>query len=74
MNGCKCGEIYNDNNNNGWKCLFGQYKLPLLQLPHVINAAQYDAWQLGWDEDNMEPWTYIMQNKQNMQIIHFDQQ
>ena len=62
VNGCKCGEIYNDKNNDGWKCLFGEFKLPLLELPHVINAAQYDAWQLGWDEDNIQPWTY--NNKQ----------
>ena len=46
--GSACGDIYK--NKDSWKCLFGQYKMPTLQVPHVINAAQYDAYQMTVDE------------------------
>lgn len=30
-----------------WKCMFGQYRMPLLQTPYLLVASQYDAFQLG---------------------------
>mmetsp|Transcript_81121 Transcript_81121/g.143012 ORF Transcript_81121/g.143012 Transcript_81121/m.143012 type:complete len:423 (-) Transcript_81121:159-1427(-) len=29
-----------------WRCLFGEYRLPLLRTPYVLNAALYDAFQV----------------------------
>ena len=33
----------------GWKCLFGQYRMPLLQTPYILNAAQDDKFELPWN-------------------------
>eukprot|EP01060_Flectonema_neradi_P027411 TRINITY_DN3701_c3_g1_i1.p1 TRINITY_DN3701_c3_g1~~TRINITY_DN3701_c3_g1_i1.p1 ORF type:complete len:380 (+),score=54.75 TRINITY_DN3701_c3_g1_i1:70-1209(+) len=46
--GSACGEKYSG--QDSWKCLFGQYKMPTLQQRHVINAAQYDSYQMTVDE------------------------
>ena len=29
-----------------WKCLYGQYRLPFVETPYVMNAAQFDKFQL----------------------------
>jgi hypothetical protein len=29
-----------------WKCLFGQYRMPLLQTPFFMNAPQYDDFEV----------------------------
>ena len=47
--GSKCGDGYSDESER-WKCLFGEYKMPLLEVDHVINAAQYDSYQMSVDE------------------------
>lgn len=44
--GTQCGARYQAREER-WKCLFAEYKLETLQLPFVMNAAQYDSWQLG---------------------------
>merc|ERR1712107_752024 len=31
----------------GWKCMFGQYRLPTLKTPYLLVASQYDSYQLG---------------------------
>ena len=53
-----CGDYYT-NENERWKCLFGQYKMPLLNISHIINAAQYDSYQLSVNEgsENIETYT-----------------
>ena len=30
-----------------WKCLFGQYRLPLVRTPYVAIGSQHDSYQLG---------------------------
>lgn len=40
--GSKCGEIYSAVEDR-WKCLFGQYKLPTIETPFLVNGNQYDA-------------------------------
>jgi len=32
-----------------WKCIFGQYRLPLLKTPFLLFSDLYDAYQLGVD-------------------------
>jgi O-palmitoleoyl-L-serine hydrolase len=32
-----------------WKCLVGEYAVPMLQSPYLLHAYQYDAFQLGGD-------------------------
>lgn len=32
-----------------WKCLYGEYRMPFLQSPYLIVAAQYDSFQLSHD-------------------------
>lgn len=34
---------------DGWRCLFGQYRMPLVRTPYLLVASQYDAFQLGWN-------------------------
>lgn len=29
-----------------WRCLFGQYRLPLVQTPYMLIQSQYDSYQL----------------------------
>jgi len=40
-----------------WKCLFGQYRLPLVKTPFFAQVPQLDAYQLMYDTDNSEPTT-----------------
>jgi len=35
--------------SENWKCLFGQYSLPHVTTPYILNSFQYDAWQLGYN-------------------------
>lgn len=30
-----------------WKCLFGQYRMPLVKTPNLMIASQFDSWQLS---------------------------
>jgi hypothetical protein len=39
-----------------WKCLYGQYRLPFVQTPYVINAAQFDKFQLPYNEGGEPPY------------------
>lgn len=40
----KCGRTYSG--DEAWKCLFGEYRLPLIPTPYLLTSAQYDAYQL----------------------------
>ena len=39
----KCGEAYS---NEMWKCLCGEYMLPLVETPSQVHIFQYDSYQL----------------------------
>ena len=41
-----CAQTYQ---GEEWKCLFGEYRLPTLQTPYLLNAAQDDKFQLPWN-------------------------
>lgn len=30
-----------------WKCLFGAFRMPMLETPYILLSAQYDGWQLS---------------------------
>ena len=60
--GSECYKYYNDTNqnNDAWKCILGQYRIPLLSLPHFVNNAQYDAYSLSYNlgnNDNIDMYT-----------------
>jgi len=40
-----------------WKCLIGQYRMPLLTTKLFINAPQFDMFELMYDTDNYAPQT-----------------
>lgn len=40
-----------------WKCMWGSYRLPLVQTPAFINAPQYDSFEIDYDTDNYAPMT-----------------
>lgn len=42
-----CQEMYPG--PEGWKCLYGQYRLPFVQTSYYINAAQFDSFQMVYD-------------------------
>jgi hypothetical protein len=41
-----CAEAHSD---EPYKCLFGQYRAPFLQVPHILVSAEFDSFQLGQD-------------------------
>ena len=49
--GSQCHTIYNTIENE-WKCIFGNYRMGLVNLPHFINNAQYDAYSLAYNLGN----------------------
>jgi hypothetical protein len=40
-----------------WKCFYGQYRLAYLTTPYLINAAQFDSFQMLYDMDGNPPRT-----------------
>jgi len=42
-----CLAAYPDQDQH-WRCLFGEYRMPLLHTPYALNAAQYDSFQLEY--------------------------
>ena len=36
-----CSQLYKDNE---WRCLFGQYRVPLIKTKFVLFADQYDSY------------------------------
>lgn len=40
-----------------WKCLFGVYRLPFLDTPYLINAAQFDSFAMVYDDAGNVPST-----------------
>jgi Pectinacetylesterase len=39
-----------------WKCLYGQYRLPFVETPYAMNAAQFDKFQLPYNEGGNPPY------------------
>lgn len=33
----------------GWKCLYGQYRIPFTQTPYLMSASQFDRYQLPYN-------------------------
>ena len=42
---------------SAWKCLLGQYRMPLLKTPFFANMPQIDDFELQYDSDNLAPST-----------------
>lgn len=39
-----CADAYPG--DEGWKCLFGEYRVPFLRTPYLMSASQFDHYQL----------------------------
>jgi hypothetical protein len=39
-----------------WRCLLGQYRMPFLQTPYLANEAQFDSFQLEFNEGGPPPY------------------
>ena len=42
---------------DSWKCLWGSYRMPLIETPYFANIVQLDDFMIQYDTDNMEPQT-----------------
>jgi len=40
---------------SAWKCAFPEYRMPFLRLPYIIQASQYDTYQLGMNSAEIDP-------------------
>ena len=40
----ECAQLYP---GEKWKCIVGQYRMPLIKTPYLLLADQYDSYQLG---------------------------
>ena len=44
-----------------WQCLFGQYRMPMLTTPYMLNAAQFDKFQLPYNIGGNTVTGYLVQ-------------
>ena len=49
-----------------WKCLWPSYRLPYVTTPYFLNAAQFDAFQIMYDTNNLDS-TYCCNTPQQQQ-------
>jgi len=42
--------------DEGWKCLYGQYRMQYLATPFVLSASQFDKYQLPYDAGTSPPY------------------
>jgi hypothetical protein len=48
--------------DEGWKCLFGEYRMEFLTVPFFLVASQYDSYQLELNLDGVKP-PYTMKDE-----------
>ena len=53
----ECASVYAG--TEAWKCIFGQYRLPLLHTPYVAVGSQHDSYQLGNNLGAVSPATAV---------------
>jgi hypothetical protein len=53
--GVECAKAYPG--SEGWKCLFGAYRLPFVRSPFLLSASQFDKYQLPYNEGADPPYT-----------------
>ena len=42
--------------DEGWRCLYGQYRLPYVTTPYLLSASQFDRFQLPYNEGSNPPY------------------
>jgi len=47
-----CAAVYTG--SEAWKCLWPSYRLPFVTTPYFLNAAQFDAFQIMYDTNNLD--------------------
>ena len=57
--GSRCAAAYQG--PEAWRCLFGQYRLPMLETPYGLNADQFDTFQLEYNLGGTMPPRYANQ-------------
>ena len=53
--GEECEAKY-DRQDGAWRCLFGEYRLPLIRTPYMVIGAQFDTYQLDHDLGQCGHW------------------
>lgn len=43
--------------SEAWKCIWGSYRLPMVQTPYFMTASQFDSFETQYDCDNYAPST-----------------
>ncbi len=49
-----CAETYPG--PEGWKCLYGQYRMPFIRTRYLLSASQFDRYQLPYNEGQSPPY------------------
>jgi hypothetical protein len=42
--------------SEGWKCLYGQYRMPFIRTRYLLSASQFDRYQLPYNEGQSPPY------------------
>ena len=50
--GTECARVYPG--DEGWRCLYAQYRLPYITTPYLMSASQFDKFALPWNEGGAE--------------------
>lgn len=45
--------------NGAWKCQFGEYRMPFLNVPYFMVASQYDSYQLTHNTQSVPPYISV---------------
>ena len=54
--------------SDAWKCVWPSYRLPFIQTPYFLNAAQFDAFQIMYDTNNLDD-TYCCTTPAEQQYV-----
>lgn len=46
-----CAAFYPENEQ--WRCIFGEYRVPFVTTPYLMSASQFDKYQLPYNEGGM---------------------
>jgi len=52
--GAACAAAYPG--EEGWRCLYGQYRVPYIATPYLLSASQFDKFQLPYNEGSNPPY------------------
>ena len=56
-----------------WRCLMGQYRMPFLRTPYLANEAQFDSFQLEYNEGGPPPYNASATSRRLVPLTWMDQ-